>query len=80
MVILKAINSFGVTRRCDRSCYEAKGKRCRCCCGGKNHGVGLNQAIENAGEIVKEAAAGNVPEGLEQATFERLAVQLEMFA
>ncbi len=80
MVVLKSINSYGVTRRCDRRCHEAKGKRCRCCCGGKNHGVGLNQAIENAAEIVRLAAASECPEGIEQVIFERPATQLQLFA
>lgn len=80
MVILKRISSHGVTCTCSQSCYEATGKRCRCCCGGKNHGVGLNQAIKNAGEIVKEAAAGKCSEGLEQVTFERPVEQLRLFA
>lgn len=34
--------------RCDARCYNAKGDRCKCICDGHNHGVGLNQAIENA--------------------------------
>ena len=27
-------------RRCDRRCHAAKGKRCRCWCGGFFHGSG----------------------------------------
>lgn len=33
--------------RCDAKCYNAKGLKCTCVCGGMNHGVGLNQAIDN---------------------------------
>jgi len=33
--------------RCDAKCYDAKTPRCDCICGGANHGVGRNQAIEN---------------------------------
>lgn len=34
-------------RRCDASCYNAKGDKCCCVCGGKNHGVGFDQALEH---------------------------------
>jgi len=79
MIILKAFNSAGQTGRCDSRCYDAKTKRCRCCCGGKNHGVGLNQAIKNAEEIVRAAAAGDCPERLEQWTFETPPKQFRLF-
>jgi hypothetical protein len=39
-------NSEG-ERRCDSKCYDAKDDKCTCCCGGKNHGVGLQQAMKN---------------------------------
>lgn len=35
----------GTQRRCDAKCYNAKHPRCKCVCGGMNHGVGLNSAI-----------------------------------
>lgn len=35
-------------RRCDAKCYDAKAPECDCLCGGKNHGAGLRQALENA--------------------------------
>ena len=38
-----------VTGRCDARCYHAKGDDCWCICGGKNHGVGLEQALANVG-------------------------------
>src|ERR1700739_3890689 len=37
-------------RTCDENCYGAKkvsAGKCRCVCGGANHGVGLPQAREN---------------------------------
>lgn len=40
-------NSDGCVGRCDAKCYNAKGRECDCICGGKNHGVGLKQAVEN---------------------------------
>lgn len=35
-------------RRCDARCYNAKGHKCTCICGGKNHGAGKKKALENA--------------------------------
>lgn len=32
--------------RCDARCYNAKGTKCTCICGGKNHGIGLKAALE----------------------------------
>lgn len=40
-------NRNGEQRRCDARCYDAKGPECDCCCGGRNHGVGLDKAIQN---------------------------------
>ena len=34
-------------RRCDARCYHGKSKTCRCICGGKNHGTGLQKALNN---------------------------------
>lgn len=34
-------------RRCDARCYNAKHQECKCICQGKNHGVGLKQAVDN---------------------------------
>ncbi len=34
-------------RRCEARCHDAKGKKCTCICGGKNHGVGFEKALEN---------------------------------
>ncbi|MBA7492397.1 hypothetical protein ES702_02947 [subsurface metagenome] len=33
--------------RCDSKCYNAKGPKCTCICGGVNHGAGKNNAIDN---------------------------------
>ena len=79
MVILEMRNSAEVTGRCDSRCYDARTKHCRCCCGGRNHGVGLNKAIKNSAELVKEASAANYPEVLKQVTFEVWQKQLRLF-
>ena len=50
-------------RRCDAKCYDAAGPECDCCCGGMNHGAGLQVALENtadlcAGELAYMRAQG----------------------
>lgn len=44
----------GKILRCDARCYNAKGPICNCCCGGKNHGVGFEQAVRNMKEEADE--------------------------
>lgn len=52
MTTLIAIyNNDGLVGRCDSRCYNARGPRCTCICGGVNHGVGLNRAVENTQAI-----------------------------
>ena len=36
-----------VVGRCDARCYDAVKDRCRCCCGGVNHGKGYVVAATN---------------------------------
>lgn len=33
-------------RRCTAGCYNAHGPKCTCCCGGANHGKGLEGALQ----------------------------------
>lgn len=47
-VVLEAKTIDGVfVGRCDAKCYRATGSKCKCICGGKNHGVGISQAFKN---------------------------------
>jgi hypothetical protein len=46
-VILTFTGKDGKTRRCDAKCYNAKGVKCQCICGGRGHGAGLNDAIDH---------------------------------
>ena len=55
MVLMELRTSGGKVRRCDARCYNAKGPKCRCICGGRNHGVGLQKAIENTREEALKA-------------------------
>lgn len=57
--VMTAGNSEG-TRRCDATCHDAKGSKCECICGGRNHGVGFERAMENTvkyGKAVLEELA-----------------------
>jgi hypothetical protein len=49
-VVLRQIIK-GKKRRCDSRCYKATGGKCKCICGGLNHGVGLVKAINNLDKI-----------------------------
>lgn len=44
--LISAGNSEGTYGRCDAKCYTADSPFCNCICGGANHGVGLQTAIE----------------------------------
>ena len=46
--------SGGEKGRCDAKCYNATGPYCDCICGGSNHGVGLDAAIENTREMAEK--------------------------
>lgn len=52
--LLVVYNSDGCVGRCDAKCYNATCEDCTCVCGGVNHGVGVNQAIENTKELAEE--------------------------
>lgn len=44
-----------VARRCDARCYNGHGAKCTCVCGGKNHGAGLEKAIDNVRDVFMPA-------------------------
>lgn len=45
--------------RCDARCYNAKGPKCTCICGGKNHGAGIHKAIDNTRTIFDRHISDN---------------------
>jgi hypothetical protein len=49
--LIAVYNSGGLVGRCDAKCYEASHPNCQCVCGGKNHGAGKQQAMENTREL-----------------------------
>lgn len=45
--LIAVYNSEGCQGRCDARCYNAAEPECDCVCGGRNHGAGLQKAMEN---------------------------------
>ena len=45
--LIAVYNSDGCVGRCDAKCHDAHESDCDCICGGSNHGVGRERAIEN---------------------------------
>lgn len=53
MTLISWQTSGGDQGRCDAKCYEAKEEDCTCICGGRNHGAGLDQALDNTREMAQ---------------------------
>ena len=51
--LLAVYNSEGLVGRCDAKCHDAARAECDCICGGANHGVGYEQAVENTSDMVE---------------------------
>jgi hypothetical protein len=49
--LIAVYNSDGCVGRCDAKCYDATLPDCECICGGRNHGAGKKQAIENTQKL-----------------------------
>ncbi len=47
MTLIAVYNSEGCVGRCDARCYAASTPDCDCICGGSNHGVGQQRAMDN---------------------------------
>ena len=51
MILMTQKVGQGPTRRCDARCYNAKGGKCDCICGGRNHCAGQQKALANVREM-----------------------------
>jgi len=51
-MVLVRFEHGGRVRRCDARCYNGESSRCTCVCGGINHGVGIQRALENSREAL----------------------------
>jgi hypothetical protein len=47
MILMSQKIGQGPTQRCDARCYGAKGGNCQCICNGRNHGAGIDKALDN---------------------------------
>ncbi len=52
--LIAVYTSEGCAGRCDARCYDAEEPDCNCICGGRNHGAGLDRAIENTRELAQQ--------------------------
>ena len=52
--LISVYNSDGCVGRCDAKCYNATEPHCDCICGGKNHGAGYKQAVDNTRELADQ--------------------------
>lgn len=70
MTLMSEKIGSGPMRRCDAKCYNAHHPGCSCICGGKNHGAGLQQAIDNVRDIflpaIAERSGAGIPEFVAQ--------------
>ena len=64
-IIIRKNKDGVITGRCDARCYNAKGKKCKCVCGGFNHGMGLNSAIIITSTLFKDIENLNEASGIE---------------
>lgn len=53
MVLISVGDNYGIHGRCDAKCYGAKHPDCNCICGGRNHGAGIDKALENTRELAE---------------------------
>lgn len=61
--LVSVYNSEGLVGRCDAKCHDAAETACDCICGGRNHGVGVEQATYNTTELFEQWAAKAKSEG-----------------
>ncbi|MCZ7544885.1 MAG: hypothetical protein M5R40_15785 [Anaerolineae bacterium] len=52
--LIAVYDSEGCRGRCDARCYNAKGDKCTCVCGGMNHGAGPQRAMQNTQDLAEE--------------------------
>ena len=62
MTIIEQRREDGTLKgRCDARCYGAKGKKCKCLCGGVNHGTGYGNKLRKQTEILYRKLRRTVP-------------------
>jgi len=66
------------THRCDERCYDSADKKCRCICQGKNHGVGLKQALINTAMLAEQYPQSTEPSFFHHLTEKVLDIALRL--
>jgi hypothetical protein len=79
MTLIEVRNSDGVVGRCDERCYAARHPDCDCVCHGRNHGVGLHQAIDNTREMGGQLLAEYRQDGQAAELADRVLGQIPLF-
>lgn len=74
--LIAVYNSEGCVGRCDARCHGAQEPECDCICGGINHGVGREQALENTAELVDPG--GELRERMRSMGGDQVVVQPEL--
>lgn len=72
--VIIATDGSGKQRRCDAKCHDARGEKCNCVCEGRNHGLGLQHALDKTHAWVIEMLEMDYPGW----TFRRPQHQLEL--
>ncbi len=52
--LIAVYTSRGLAGRCDAKCYLAAHADCDCICGGRNHGAGVQQAMNTTRELAEQ--------------------------
>jgi len=78
--LIAVYNSDGCIGRCDAKCHNAKGAKCTCVCGGKNHGIGAASARASGWEIPQEDIEVWIQAGDPEGNGHRVIRQLGLFA
>jgi hypothetical protein len=53
VTLIALYTSSGCVGRCDAKCYDAHKPGCGCICGGRNHGAGLERAVDNTRKLAE---------------------------
>jgi len=77
VTLIELRNKSGIIGRCDAACYNSELPHCRCVCGGRNHGVGLERALENGDEQMRAELTNKLQDG-ETIAMNKIPIQLTL--
>ncbi len=79
MTLIEVRNSDGVVGRCDERCYMAQHNYCDCVCHGRNHGIGLKNAIDATRAMAEQLVSEYRGAGQEIELADRVLGQIPLF-